>query len=81
MQGVTEKTSLQMIGVELLEDLSGTGDPWVAHLNNIHCKPTEEHILTSVKELIEQNAYLFQELKKLPPKRAYDHRITLRAYA
>lgn len=38
LQGATDRASLRVIGVELLEDITGQKNPWMTQLNNINTK-------------------------------------------
>lgn len=81
LQGTTDCASLQVIGVELLDDITRIEDPWMAHLNNIHSNPVEGQILTPIKKLLRRNIDLFKDPSELPPRRNHDHRIILKLEA
>lgn len=67
LQGTHDGDSLRVIGLEILDDILGIEDPWVAHLKSIQCEPIEAEIPPEVGRMVTQNAELLQELRSLPP--------------
>lgn len=78
LQGTTNRASLRVIGVEVLEEFTNLEDPWMAQLNIMQGKLTSKHIPSPIWCLLLQNTNLFKEPGELPPSRVHDHKITLK---